>query len=44
MREIYEKMINEAMAAQRADLETVKAKRCHKFVIAGAKLYVDVAR
>ncbi|MDN5339814.1 MAG: hypothetical protein PWQ30_923 [Euryarchaeota archaeon] len=44
MRELYEKMINEAMAAQRADVETVKAKRGQKFVIEDTKPYVDVAK
>ncbi|WOX55829.1 DUF2193 domain-containing protein [Methanoculleus palmolei] len=44
MRELYEKMINEAMAAQRADVDTVKAKRGQKFVIEDTKPYVDVAR
>lgn len=44
MKELYEKMINEAMAAQRADVDTVKAKRGQKFVIEDTKPYVDVAR
>ncbi|HOB17251.1 MAG TPA: DUF2193 domain-containing protein [Candidatus Methanoculleus thermohydrogenotrophicum] len=44
MRELYEKMINEAMAAQRADVDTVKARRGQKFVIEDTKPYVNVAR
>jgi hypothetical protein len=44
MRELYEKMINEAMAAQRADVETVKAKRGQKFTLADTKPYVDAVR
>ncbi len=44
MKELYEKMINEAMAAQRADVDTVKAKRGQKFVIEDTKPYVDVAK
>jgi len=37
-------MINEAMAAQRADVDTVKARRGQKFVIEDTKPYVNVAR
>ena len=44
MKEIYEKMINEAMAAQRADVETVKAKRGQKFALSDTKPYVDAVR
>ena len=44
MRELYEKMINEAMTAQRADVEMVKAKRGQKFVLADTKPYVDAVR
>jgi len=44
MRELYEKMIDEAMAAQRADVETVKAKRGTRFTLADTKPYVDAAR
>jgi len=44
MRELYEKMINEAMAAQRADVDTVKAKRGREYVLEDTKPYVDVAR
>jgi hypothetical protein len=43
MKELYEKMVNEAMAAQRADVETVKRKRGQNFVIEDTKAYVDVA-
>lgn len=38
---IYSKMIAESMAAQRADLSVIKAKRGGKFVISDAKPYVD---
>ena len=41
MKELYEKMINESMAAQRADVDTIKTKRGQKFVIGDAKPYVD---
>lgn len=44
MRELYEKMINEAMTAQRADVETLKTKRGQKFVLADTKPYVDAVR
>jgi len=44
MKEIYEKMVNEAMAAQRADVEILKAKRGQKFVIEDAKPYVDAVK
>lgn len=44
MKELYEKMIDEAMAAQRADVETVKAKRGKKFVMKDARPYVDAVR
>ncbi|RLI78541.1 DUF2193 domain-containing protein, partial [Archaeoglobales archaeon] len=43
MKELYEKMIDEAMAAQRADVETVKRKRGQEFVIEDTKAYVDAA-
>jgi len=33
MTALYEKMIDEAMAAQRADVETVKKKRGTQFVL-----------
>ncbi|KTE91144.1 hypothetical protein AT727_05985 [Desulfitobacterium hafniense] len=38
---IYSKMIAEALAAQKADLNVIKAKRGGKFVIADAQPYVD---
>ncbi|MCK9308343.1 MAG: DUF2193 domain-containing protein, partial [Methanoculleus sp.] len=44
MRELYEKMINEAMAAQRADVDTVKAKRGQKFTVEDTKPFVDAVR
>jgi hypothetical protein len=43
MKELYEKMVDEAMSAQRADVETVKNKRGKEFVIEDTKAYVDVA-
>ncbi len=42
MSELYEKIVNEAMMAQRADVETVKRKRGQNFVIEDTKAYVDV--
>jgi len=42
MSEIYQKMIDEAMAAQWADVETVKKKRGQNFAIEDTKAYVDV--
>lgn len=41
MKELYEKMINEAMAAQRADVEVISEKRYDDFKIADAKPYAD---
>lgn len=38
---IYTKMIAEALAAQKADLNVIKAKRGGKFTISDAKPYVD---
>lgn len=43
MSEIYKKMIDEAMAAQRADVETIKVNRGKDFKIKDTKAYVDVA-
>jgi hypothetical protein len=43
MRDLYEKIVDEAMAAQRADVETVKRKRGQEFVIEDTKAYVDAA-
>src|SRR5690606_38175160 len=44
MKELYEKMINEAMTAQRADVDTLKVKRGQKFVIEDTKPYVDAVK
>ena len=44
MKELYKKMIDEAMAAQRADVETVKKKRGEAFVIDDAKAYLNAAK
>ncbi|MBE0522375.1 MAG: DUF2193 domain-containing protein [Candidatus Methanoperedenaceae archaeon] len=38
---IYEKMINEALAAQKADVGVIKKKRGTKFKLSDAKPYVD---
>jgi hypothetical protein len=43
MKEIINKMIDEAMTAQRADVETIKSKRGQKFKIDDVKAYVDAA-
>lgn len=43
MSELYEKMINEAMMAQKADVNTVKKYRGQNFKIEHTKSYVDVA-
>ncbi|HEY9205696.1 MAG TPA: DUF2193 domain-containing protein [Candidatus Methanoperedens sp.] len=40
---VYEKMIREAIAAQKADVGVVKEKRGTEFRIRDVKLYVDVA-
>jgi len=42
MSELYRKMVEEAMMAQRADVETVKRKRGQSFVIEDTKAYLDV--
>ncbi|MDD3753767.1 MAG: DUF2193 domain-containing protein [Methanobacterium sp.] len=42
MVELYEKMVKEAMAAQKADVETIKNKRGTKFHIKDTKGYLDV--
>ncbi|HHT19487.1 MAG: DUF2193 domain-containing protein [Euryarchaeota archaeon] len=42
MVELYEKMVKEAMAAQKADVETIKNKRGTKFNIKDTKSYLDV--
>lgn len=41
MTNVYDKMIKEALAAQWADVETIKAKRGTEFKISDAKPYVD---
>lgn len=43
MRELFEKMIDESMAAQRADIDTIKKKRGTDFKIKDAEPYVRVA-
>lgn len=44
MQELYDKMIDEAMAAQRADVGMVKKKRGQAFVIDDAKVYLDAVK
>lgn len=41
MQEMYKKMVNEAMAAQRADVGMVKKKRGEAFVVEDARAYLD---
>lgn len=41
MKELYEKMINEAMAAQKADVTVISENRYNDFKIADAKPYAD---
>lgn len=43
MNELYEKMVNEAVAAQRADVNVIKEKRGGKFKITDAKPYLEAA-
>ncbi|MDI6723781.1 MAG: DUF2193 domain-containing protein [Methanobacterium sp.] len=43
MADIYDKMVNEALAAQRADVNTVKKYRGQEFKMEHTKAYVDVA-
>jgi len=43
MSKLYEKMVNEALAAQRADVNTVSQNRGKEFKIEHTKAYVDVA-
>ena len=43
MNELYEKMVNEAVAAQRADVNVIKEKRGGKFKITDAKPYMEAA-
>jgi hypothetical protein len=44
MSELYEKMVKEAMMAQKADVETVKSKRGTNFKISDTKAYFDVVQ
>jgi hypothetical protein len=44
MTALYEKMIDEAMAAQHADVETVKKKRGTQFVLKDAEAYLDAVK
>ena len=44
MTNLYQKMIDEAMAAQRADVDTVKKKRGGPFVVADAKAYLTAVK
>ncbi len=44
MQEIIRKMIDEAMAAQHADVSTVKKKRGQPFVVDDARAYVDAVK
>ncbi|MDD1723856.1 MAG: DUF2193 domain-containing protein [Methanospirillum sp.] len=41
MKDLYEKMIREAMAAQKADVETIKKKRGTVFKLSDTKPYLD---
>ena len=41
MKELYEKMINESMAAQRADVEVISENRYNDFKVTDAKPYAD---
>jgi hypothetical protein len=42
MSELYRKMINEALMAQHADVETVKKKRGSSFLVEDTRAYMDV--
>lgn len=44
MVELFEKMVQEAMMAQKADVETIKNKRGTKFHIKDTKAYLDVVQ
>ncbi len=44
MQEVIRKMVTEAMAAQRADVNQVKKKRGQNFVIDDTKAYVDAVK
>lgn len=41
MKELYTKILDEAMAAQRADVETIKKKRGTKYAVKDGKAYLD---
>ena len=41
MKELYEKMINESMAAQRADVGVISENRYNDFKVTDAKAYAD---
>ncbi len=43
MSELYRKIINEALMAQHADVDTVKRKRGSNFIVEDTRAYVDVA-
>ncbi len=44
MAELYEKMVKEAMMAQKADVETIKKNRGKDFKIKDTKAYLDVVQ
>jgi len=44
MAELYEKMVKEAMMAQKADVETIKKNRGKEFKIRDTKAYLDVVQ
>jgi len=44
MNKLYQKMVREAIAAQRADVETVRKKRGQSFTISDARAYLDAVR
>lgn len=44
MSELYEKMVNEAIMAQKADVKTIKEKRGSQFKIEDTKAYFDVVQ
>lgn len=43
MKELYQKMVDEAMAAQHADVSVIKKNRGGKFKITDAKPYMEAA-
>lgn len=44
MKNLYSKMVDEAMAAQRADVEVIKKRRGQTFVVDDAKGYLDAVK